>query len=526
MQQSGGPYNLHFTDEPDFIVFNKRSGFRTHKVNEGQLGLVEVLSSKLKQDLFVVHRLDKETSGIIVFAKNKAAAAELAAQFESREVKKTYYFLTDQNLKNSSDLIIVKSHIDKVEKKFVNVIGKEDNSETKFTFTKKISDSLYLWKAEPLTGKPHQIRLHAEKIGIPVLGDVEHGGSPWFRLALHATEISFAMNFKTKTFSCQLPYCFENSVDTLGSFIASEYTDLQKMMNLNTEQTYRLYHRTNQEQEVRADLYGSIVWVYWYKKEAPLALDLSSLEAFCQKNNLDYVVRHMINRGTGVGGKEQKDLYYTTAPDKWTAKEHNLVCELRRDQGFSPGLFLDQRDNRQLIQQQSKDKSVLNLFSYTSLFSVAAGVGGAKQITTVDASRTFLDWSKENFKLNNLDSDKHEFFAQDSLLFLEGSVKRHRKWDVIICDPPSFGRTKTTTWKLDKDFPQLAKLMWDCLNAKGLILFTCNYEKWALNDIQKQFEKALPKGHFSFEELPTPDLDFEFPDAFDNLLKGIIVRKK
>ena len=525
MQQSGRPYMLRFIDEDDFIVFNKRSGFRTHRVNENQLGLVEVLSSKLKQELFVVHRLDKETSGLIVFAKSKAAAAELAQQFESREVKKTYYFLTDQTLKNSTESITVKSHIDKVEKKFANIPAKEDNSETKFTLAKKISETLYLWKAEPITGKPHQIRLHAEKIGIPVLGDVDHGGSPWFRLALHATEISFTFSGQTKKFSSPLPYCFENPVNTLGDFVTSEYKDLSEMMPINPEQTYRLYHRSNQEQEIRADLYGSIIWVYWYKKDAPTDLDLSSLAEFCKKHNLNYVVRHMINRGTGVGGKEQKDLYYTTAPEKWTAKEHNLICELRRDQGFSPGLFLDQRDNRQLISENSKDKAVLNLFSYTSLFSVAAGVGGAKQITTVDASRAFLDWSKENFKLNNLDPEKHEFFAQDSLLFLEGSIKRNRKWDVIICDPPSFGRTKTTTWKLDKDFPQLAKLMWNCLNAKGLILFTCNYEKWTLNDIQKQFEKALPKGQFKFQELPTPDLDFEFPDAFDNLLKGILVRK-
>lgn len=525
MQQPGRAYNLKFTDLPDFVVFNKRSGFRTHKVNENQLGLVEVLSSKIKQDLFVVHRLDKETSGLILFAKNKAAAAELSQEFESREVKKTYYFLTDRSLKNAAETLTVKSHIDKVDKKFSNISGKEDNSETKFTFSKKISENRFLWKAEPITGKPHQIRLHAEKTGIPVLGDHEHGGSPWFRLALHATEIAFSFKGQPQRFNSSLPYCFENKVELLGEFVANEYSDLKAFMNLERGQTYRLYHRTNQEVEIRADLYGDIVWVYWYKKEPPTENDLSSLAEFCKQQGLDYVVRHMINRGTGVGGKENTDLYYTTAPEKWSAYEHDLKAELRRDQGFSPGLFLDQRDNRQFIKSHSKNKTTLNLFSYTSLFSVASGVGGAKQITTVDASRTFLDWSKDNFRLNNLDPDQHEFFAQDSILFLEGSIKRHRKWDIIICDPPSFGRTKTTTWKLDKDFPKLAQLMWSCLNAKGLILFTCNYEKWSLTDIQKQFEKALPKGQFKFQDLPTPDLDFEFPDAYDNLLKGLIIKK-
>ena len=102
-----------------------------------------------------------------------------------------------------------------------------------------------------------------------------------------------------------------------------------------------------------------------------------------KKNNFIYVVRHMINRGQGVGGLEHKDLYYTDCPEKWIALESQIQVELRRDQGFSPGLFLDQRSNRRWISEKSKNKSVLNLFSYTSVFSVAAAIGGANQITTV-----------------------------------------------------------------------------------------------------------------------------------------------
>lgn len=518
-QVSFNSMQLQLIDTPDFIVFNKRSGFRTHKVNENQLGLVEVLASKLGQELFVVHRLDKETSGLIIFAKNKAAAADLALKFEQHQIKKTYSFLTGHSHKETD--FTVKTHIEKVDKNFVNIPNKAANSETHFTFVKEISKNLFLWKAEPITGKPHQIRLHAEKMGIPVLGDVDHGGSPWFRLSLHAAEITFA-DFN---FTAPLPYCFEHPIQALGDFIANEFCDLSQMIKLLPEQTYRLYHRSNQEQEIRVDLYGNVVWVYWYREAAPTENDISSLEKFCKQYNFEYVIRHMINRGMGVGGKEHKDLYYTTAPEKWIAKENNLSTELRRDQGFSPGLFLDQRCNREYIFAQARGKAVLNLFSYTSMFSVAAAIGEAKQVTTVDASKSFLDWSKENFKINNLAVDTHEFFAQDSLLFLQGSVKRNRKWDIIICDPPSFGRTKTTTWKIEKDLPELIKLMWSCLNTNGFILFTCNYENWTLMDIQKQFEKNLPKGKFKFQDLPIPDLDFEFPDTYDNLLKGLLIFK-
>ncbi|MFN3454951.1 MAG: pseudouridine synthase [Pseudobdellovibrio sp.] len=533
MQLQGSPDQVKtishsFAD--DFIIFNKRTGMRTHKVNENQLGLVETLSDKLATKLYVVHRLDKETSGLIMFAKTQDVASDFAKKFESHEISKTYYFLTDHE--SQSTRFNVKTHIEKNDKTYINNPSKPTNSETHFIFVKKINDKINLWKAHPLTGKPHQIRLHAEKACIPILGDHEHGGSPWFRLALHAGGLNFTYKDQKVNIQIPLPFCFENEIHFLGDFLENEYQDLSQILNLDQKQTYRLYHRSHQIEDIRIDLYGDVVWVYWYKEEAPSQDDLLSVEKFCKNHHYKYVIRHMINRGQGVGGKEQQDLYYnenTLSPlhvsENWIAYENNFKVQLRRDQGFSPGLFLDQRANRSLINSLSKDKNVLNLFSYTSLFSVAAALGKAKQVTTVDASPNFLNWSRENFKINNLDDQKYEFFAQDSLLFLKGSVKRDRKWDIIICDPPSFGRTKNTTWKIEKDLPELIDLMWKCLNKNGLILFTCNYEKWTLLDLEKVFNKVLMQKQASLKNLPLADLDFEFLDAYDNLLKGLIIKK-
>jgi len=526
MQLELSPYQVNYIDENEFIVFNKRSGFRTHKVNENQLGLVEVLSAKTNLDLLVVHRLDKETSGLILFAKNKIAAAKLSNLFEQHQIKKTYFFLTDHEVQFTKQTVV--SHIEKSDKTYINNPSREPNSKTLFKYIQKISEHCHLWEAEPVSGKPHQIRLHAELIKIPILGDSEHGGSHFFRLALHSGKIEFNIDQKLYSYEAELPFCFKNPVKSLGDFLENEYQDLQKIYKINSQQTYRLYHRSHHEQNIRVDLYGQIIWVYWYKTEPPTQEDLNSTEDFCKRHNLNYVIRHMINRGTGVGGLEHKDLYYSNTPEKWIALEHQLKAELRRDQGFSPGLFLDQRSNRQFIFNHSKNKNVLNLFSYTSLFSVAAALGQAQSVTTVDASPNFLNWSKENFKINSIDPENkaYEFFAQDSLLFLQGSIKRERKWDIIICDPPSFGRTKKTTWKIEKDLPNLIQAMWACLNPNGFILFTCNYEKWTLDDIEKMFKKSLNGSRFLIQNLPITDLDFEFPDAFDNLLKGVLIYRK
>jgi len=523
--------HIKYIDAESFIVFNKRTGFRTHKVSENQLGLVEVLSDKIKQNLYVVHRLDKDTSGLILFAKTKEAAATLAQKFEQHAIKKTYYFLTDH--KTNFTEKTVTSHIEKNDKLYINNPSKPDNSETRLTYIKSVNNQMHLWKAEPVTGKPHQIRLHAELVGIPILGDLEHGGSHFFRLALHASQIEFEIADKKYDYVAELPYCFQSQVNSLGEFVRSEFYDLEHIINLQPDQTYRIYHRNNHVDDIRVDFYSGFIWVYWYKTTAPTELDIQSLDQFCTEKKFKYVIRHMINRGQGVGGKEQQDLYFKDAPEQWTAKENQILVELRRDQGFSPGLFLDQRNNREYIFNSAKNKSVLNLFSYTSAFSVAAALGEASQVTTVDASPNFLNWSKENFKLNHIDpmtqangQSKYEFFAQDSLLFLQGSIKRKRKWDIIICDPPSFGRTKTTTWKIEKDLPQLIDLMWNSLATGGFILFTCNFEKWSLEDIKKVFNQTLKGQKFYFENLPIYDLDFEFPDAYDNLLKGLIVRRK
>ncbi len=451
-------------------------------------------------------------------------AQDFAVLFETHQIQKRYLFLTDGDHKKTE--FSVKIHIEKTDKTYINNPHKEFNSETDFKFIRKISEKVNLWEALPKTGKPHQIRLHAELSGIPILGDHLHGGSPFFRMALHAFELSFTVDNKKYSYQSQAALCFTKPIHNLGDFVENEFENLKKQIHLEENQTYRIYHRGLNEDEIRIDLYGTVIWVYWYKKDPPTEADISSLDQFCKKNNFIYVVRHMINRGQGVGGLEHKDLYYTDCPEKWIANEHQIKIELRRDQGFSPGLFLDQRSNRSWIFDNSKNKSVLNLFSYTSVFSVAAALGGANQITTVDASAAFLNWSKDNFKLNDINPEQHEFFAQDSLLFLKGAIKKNRKWDMIVCDPPSFGRTKTTTWKIDKDLPELIQLMESCLSSKGVILFTCNYEKWNLEDLKKIIKKSVKSKQIQFIDLPIPDLDFEFPDSFESLIMGCFVNFK
>lgn len=101
------------------------------------------------------------------------------------------------------------------------------------------------------------------------------------------------------------------------------------------------------------------------------------------------------------------------------------------------GFFLDQRDNRRLVSQFSKDKTVLNLFSYTAGFSIFAALGGAKHVTSVDIAKPAIEAANRNFEVNQLKTP-HDAIHADAFLYIDEQIKLKKKWDFVITDPPSF----------------------------------------------------------------------------------------
>lgn len=512
---------LRFQEHEAFFIFDKPTGLRTHQVADGQFGFVEFLNEKLKKSLFVVHRLDTGTSGLILFAKNREAAARLSSLFEKHLIQKTYYFLTDRKI--SARELTVQTHIEKQNGTYFNIDGRDPNSETALEFMKNLG-RFDLWKARPKTGKPHQIRLHAEKAGVPILGDEEHGGKPFFRLALHAARLEFTLDGTPLAYESALPPLFtrEFAPDTEALFAEGWHTR-HSLYQIPPGESYRLLH--HESPDLRADVFGDRLWVYDYARHGMSDEDRAAVVKFAAAHGLKLIVRHMLNRGQGVGGLENTTLQISTPETEWTAPEEGVKYLLRLDSGFSPGLFLDQRTNRLWVRRNSAGLRVLNLFSYTAGFSINAALGLAEEVTTVDVSVKFLNWARENFSLNGLDPARYEFFAQDSLVFLKGSVKRGRQWDLIICDPPSFGRSKDSIWKLESDLPVLASYLLKCLAPGGKILFTCNLEKRTRTEILDLFLQNIKKNPPRVDRLPMQSLDYEITDDRQNLMKGFLLTK-
>lgn len=184
-------------EDNDLAVVNKPPGMLVHPTHWQKNGtLLNALSfhfNREKQNGVIrpglVHRLDSETSGLIVVAKNPRSHRILARQFERRTVSKRYLALVDGSLANESGTI--ESPIGRyAEEKRWDVMPGAKPSLTKFRVIKKFKEATLL-ELEPITGRTNQLRIHCASMGHPIVGDSKRGGRKFERLCLHASKLTF-----------------------------------------------------------------------------------------------------------------------------------------------------------------------------------------------------------------------------------------------------------------------------------------------------------------------------------------------
>ena len=147
------------------------------------------------------------------------------------------------------------------------------------------------------------------------------------------------------------------------------------------------------------------------------------------------------------------------------------------------GLFLDHRPTRRLIGELAAGKRFLNLFAYTGTATVYAAGAGAVASTTVDMSRTYLDWAKRNLALNELASPEHGFVQANCLTWLGEQRATARRWDLMFIDPPTHSRSKRMTEDFDvqRDHVKLLELARELLTPRGTIVFSNNFTRFKLD---------------------------------------------
>ncbi len=184
------------------------------------------------------------------------------------------------------------------------------------------------------------------------------------------------------------------------------------------------------------DRYGSACVVAF--DDAAIRAHMSTLVPEIAEATRALGVRSVLVR-SGRGDAKRVELAAGEAPDmRPCVHEHGVPFVVDLEKGQKTGAFLDQRENRRRVGELARGRSVLNLFSYTGGFSLHAALGGATKVTSVDVAAQGHATAQESFKRAGISPSAHEFVTQDCFAFLEHALKRGRKWDLVISDPPSF----------------------------------------------------------------------------------------
>ncbi|HOB31442.1 MAG TPA: pseudouridine synthase [Verrucomicrobiota bacterium] len=478
-----------FEDE-HLLVVNKPAGMNTHAPSHyaGE-GIYDWLKHREPRwsHLAIIHRLDKETSGVLVFSKTPLANRSLTARFSGRAVKKTYLLLTDR--KPSRESWRARSNIRRARERYVSgSVG--DPAETRFRVIRQVHlpQAAFCIEAEPVTGRTHQVRVHAADAGVPVLGDRLYGGSAFGRVCLHAAKITFEhpATGRPMTFEAEVDFTADTAWALRRALIDFDETDAFRVIHGASDGWPKWYvDRFGDFLLSQAERVPGEKQREWLKQFASAALPARPTHTVYHK-----ILTTEVRRLSASEAAPQL-FTGTAAPDSFVVRENGVRYEASFHEGYSVGLFLDQRDNRRRLLTghvaagfdlragaPGKPQELLNTFAYTCSFSVCAAAAGWRA-TSLDLSKKHLDRGRRNFRLNGLDPEQHDFIYGDVFDWLRRFAKKNRAFDLVLLDPPTFSKSRSSGWfRAEKDYGKLTATALSVLKPGGVLFASTNSARW------------------------------------------------
>ncbi|CJI04137.1 class I SAM-dependent rRNA methyltransferase [Streptococcus pneumoniae] len=224
---------------------------------------------------------------------------------------------------------------------------------------------------------------------------------------------------------------------------------------------------------------------------------------------------------------ESAHVYGQEAPDFFTVLENGVLYQVFMNDGLMTGIFLDQHEVRgSLVDGLARGKSLLNMFSYTAAFSVAAAMGGASETTSVDLAKRSRELSEAHFQVNGLSTDKHRFFVMDVFDYFKYAKRKGLSYDVIVLDPPSFARHKKRTFSVAKDYHKLISQSLEIVNPGGIIIASTNAANLSLQKFTEQIDKGFAgRSYQMLNQYGLPaDFAYNKKDESSNYLKVISMK--
>ncbi|MFT3707846.1 MAG: class I SAM-dependent methyltransferase [Archangium sp.] len=275
-------------------------------------------------------------------------------------------------------------------------------------------------------------------------------------------------------------------------------------------------YRLSDEADVTVDRFAQVAVLSLYR-DAPEEQSLADALLGLDGITAVYVKRRP--REARKVANESPEALAPSQPIAGVPVEELTVTELgskfliRPANGLSVGLYLDAREARAVVRAHARGRRVLNTFSYTCGFGVAALHGGAKRAVNVDASRKVLDWGEANVTLNGFTADRYDFISGDTFDWLSRFAKKEEEFDFVILDPPGFATTKSSRFTASRDYHRLVSAAAPLLAPKGLLLAMCNVEQSA-RDFDAQLTRGLgTRKHREVKRFSASAVDFKQPAA-------------
>lgn len=317
-----------------------------------------------------------------------------------------------------------------------------------------------------------------------------------------------------------------NGAKMFGNRLAKNIKQLSKWVRDSGVTCYRLYDADMPEYAFAIDSYKVLaeekkpplaepeVWLHVQEYAAPASIDEEAVrrrraEAFSVLPGVTGVPAERIR--VRLRRKQTRGNQYQKVAEQFRfhiVEEGGLKLRVNFDDYLDTGLFLDHRPTRARIRELASGKRFLNLFAYTSTATVHAAAGGARASTSVDLSRTYLDWSERNLGLNGFATRQHELVQADVREWLDEAARSRNHYDLIFLDPPTFSNSKRMEGVLDtgRDHPALIDACLRVLAPGGLLVFSTNAQKFKLDpaiaeryDVQDISAATIPR---DFERNP------------------------
>lgn len=277
---------------------------------------------------------------------------------------------------------------------------------------------------------------------------------------------------------------FDQKDSAFANRLVKNKKGLKNWLKKEQIECYRLYDADIPEYNVAVDIYNEYVVIHEYA--APSTIDEDKAAKRLQE--VIYFTPKVLNIPTSqvvlkTRAKQKGKSQYEKvdkSQQSIVVTEYGAKLKVNLWDYLDTGLFLDHRKTRQIVAQKAKNKTLLNLFAYTGSVSLQAALHGAGEVTTVDMSKTYLDWAQDNFTLNKLSGHKYQFVQADCLQWLKNNKQT---FDVVFIDPPTFSNSKRMedSFDVQRDHVDLITDGLKSLAEGGELIFTNNKRNFKMD---------------------------------------------